>query len=104
MRLPQWKWSYACVPASLKKLWVTIGHPRYKPLRTAVSTSEFAVEEGKEPTAKTVLERGITVTGKVTNEQGAAVAGAIVRSKFMNHDREVKTDDAGVSTCCGVVS
>jgi beta-lactamase regulating signal transducer with metallopeptidase domain len=95
------KWSYPCVPASLERLWIEIKHPRYMPLRTAVSTSKFAVQNGKEPTAKTMLERGITVTGKVTDKDGADVAGAIVRTKFMNDQREAKTSPDGVYTLVG---
>ena len=97
----QGKWSYPCVPAALDRLWLVFAHPAYKPLRAAVVPRDFAVQDGKEPTAKTVLERGITVTGKVTDERGAAVVGAIVRTKFMNDEREAKTGADGVYSLVG---
>ena len=36
----------------------------------SLSTAEFAIERGKEPTAKIVLGRGIVVTGKITDPRG----------------------------------
>ncbi len=95
------RWRFDSVPASKDRLGVSIRHPEYMRKATALNTDEFALGEDGQPTAKTTIQRGITVTGTITDESGAPIAGAVVRTKFVNDQREVKTRKGGVYQLLG---
>jgi beta-lactamase regulating signal transducer with metallopeptidase domain len=95
------KWHFDSVPVSMSEVFVEINHPRFKPVRRALTRSEFGIERGREPIARIALDRGLTVTGKVTDESGKPIVGALIRTKFLNDIREAHTGADGVYTLAG---
>jgi beta-lactamase regulating signal transducer with metallopeptidase domain len=85
------RWRFDSTPSSKDEVWVEISHPDFKPLRRALSRSEFGIGQGQEPLGKIVLDPGLTVRGTVTDEDGNPIADALVRSKFMNDIRQTTT-------------
>ena len=83
------KWHFDSVPISLHEVHVSLDHPAFRTDSKSLSTAEFAIERGKEPTAKIVLDRGIVVTGKITDGTGTPIAVACC----VRANREAKSGD-----------
>jgi hypothetical protein len=95
------KWRFDSVPASEAEVFVEINHPRFLPVRRALTRAEFGIELGREPTTKITLDAGLTVVGKVTDEAGKPIAAALLRTKFLNSEREAKTGEDGMYRLVG---
>ena len=95
------KWSFSCVPASMREIHVTINHPDFMPARQMLARSEFGMEPGADPTRKIELKRGVMMVGTVKDDSGNPIEGAVVRTKFFNELRETTTDDDGTYFLAG---
>jgi carboxypeptidase family protein len=95
------KWTFSCVPASLREVHVTINHPDFMPTRQKLTRSEFGIELGAEPSRKIEMKRGAMIVGTVKDESGAPIEGAVVRTQFVNELREATTDDDGTYFLAG---
>ena len=95
------KWRFDSVPNSLSEVRVEISHKDFKPIRRALTRSEFGIEKGQGPATTIALDRGLTVTGRVTDESGQPIAGAVVRTKFLNDIRKATTGDDGTYRLVG---
>jgi hypothetical protein len=95
------KWSFSCVPASMREVHVTINHPDFMPGREKLTRSEFGIELSAEPSRKIELKRGVMIVGTVKDEAGNPITGAAIRTKFFNELREATTDDDGTYFLAG---
>src|SRR5207253_3380981 len=95
------KWSFQCVPESMKEVSVEIDHSDFMPERHSLTRAQFAIANGQQPAAKMELKRGLTVTGMVVDDAGKPIAGALIRAKFMNNVRQTKTKDDGTYMLSG---
>ncbi|HEX2476401.1 MAG TPA: carboxypeptidase-like regulatory domain-containing protein, partial [Lacipirellulaceae bacterium] len=95
------KWSFLCVPATMREVHVTINHADFMPARQMLTRSEFGIESGAEPTRKIELKRGVMLVGTVKDDSGSPIKGATVRTKFLNELREATTDDDGTYFLAG---
>lgn len=93
------KWAYHSVPASSQELSLEITHPDYSPLHSRISTSDHRLDNGV--ANPMVLSRGLTVTGRVTDQSGAPIGGAVIRTRFLNDQREAQTDADGTYRLIG---
>lgn len=94
------QWEYPHVPVHLSSLSVEIKYKQYKPFRAGLSRDQYELIDGKQR-EKISMEEGLTVTGTVTDKDGNPVEGALVRTKFLNHERETKTGSDGVYKLVG---
>ncbi len=95
------KWSFSCVPASMREIHVTINHPDFMPGRHMLTRGEYGIELGTEPTRKIELKHGAMIVGTVKDEADNPIAGAAIRTKFFNELRETTTDDDGTYFLAG---
>ena len=95
------KWAFHSVPESMREVHVSINHADFMPERRMFARREFGVEPGAEPEGQIELKRGVMVTGTVMDEAGNPIADAVIRSQFLNEDRETTTGPDGVYFLAG---
>lgn len=88
-------WSYGCVPASMDSASFTFNHPKFMAERAAFPRGQYDAAGNGKTEAKVELKRGLSITGTVTDDSGQPVSGALVRTKFVNEQREARTGDDG---------
>ncbi len=93
---PEGKWSFAFMPADQSSLNVEIKHPAFMATRATLSLDIYGLKSGQDASQPIVLKKGLVLVGRVTDPDGKPIAGALVRSKFGNDEREVKTGLDGV--------
>lgn len=93
---PEGKWSFHYVPASMQSLRVEIKHPDYMPTRTSLALNVYGLKPGQDGAQPIVVKEGLEVVGRVTDSDGKPIEGALIRTKFSNDEREVKTGIDGV--------
>ncbi|WDQ15359.1 carboxypeptidase regulatory-like domain-containing protein [Rhodopirellula sp. P2] len=89
------RWRYGHVPISKRDVAVAINHPKFGPVRTNLSRSEFESTAEQPSSGSVTLTQGLTLAGFVRDLQGKPIEDATVRTKFLNEIRETKTDDFG---------
>lgn len=63
--------------------------------RVWLTRSEFSIEPGSGPTARLELSPGLAISGTITDDAGNAISGALIRTKFLNDEREARSGDDG---------
>lgn len=91
----QGRWKFESVPESLAEVSVAINHKDFRPLRMNLNRADYGVEGNQDPARTLTLDRGLIVVGRVTDDVGQPIAGAVVKTEFVNEEREATTDDNG---------
>ena len=88
-------WRFDLIPDSKKYVHVVLDHADYQALRIPLQRDKYEIKLSEKPTAIIKLNRGLTVSGTVTDETGKPIPDALVRTKYLNDEREAKTDQQG---------
>lgn len=91
----QGRWRYDTVPASKNDVHLSFSHDRFMPLRRSLPRDDFFLALDDEPSEPIMLESGLSVSGIVADADGEPISDALVRAKFVNTEREARTDAAG---------
>jgi uncharacterized GH25 family protein len=92
---PDGTWQYGCVPDSMDSVLFTFNHPKFMTERATLTRGQYDAAGDGKIAARIELKPGLTVKGKITDENGQPISNALVRTKFLNEEREARTDDAG---------
>lgn len=95
------KWRFDSVPQSMNEVFITVDHANFKPLRRPITRDLYGLELDEEPAETLELEQGLIVTGTVTDEKGIPLQDALVRTEFLNEQRESRTDSNGAYRLIG---
>jgi len=90
------RWHFDSVPASMQQVVLELDHSELMPRNCLATRTEFGLEPGRDPLARTFVKKGLVVSGKVTDETGKPIAGALVRTWYRNAHRQAVTAADGV--------
>lgn len=89
------QWRFDMVPASLTSVHVNFSHPAFKPSHFSLPRDDYYLDLDDEPSEPITLDRGLSIEGRVVDSDGQPIEGAVVRSEFINAERQATTDADG---------